>query len=66
MQPNHFDEGLAKRNHFFGEDEELGEFGFGGRRQDKLDDLFNGENGAVVSGDRIISREHDVGTGAAV
>ena len=63
MRPIHFDEGLVKRYHLFGEDEESGKFGSSGRRYDELDDFCDVKAGAVVSGDRIILGEHDVVTG---
>ena len=54
MRPTYFNEGLAKRDHLFVADEESRYFGFVGRRHDELDDLCDGEDGAVVSRYRII------------
>ena len=43
-----------KRGHFFGADEEAGEFGFSGIRHEELNDLCHGEDGSVVIRDRFV------------
>ena len=54
LWPSHFNEGLAKGDHFFGRDEESGELRFSSRRRDEFDDLCNGEDGPIVRRDGVV------------
>ena len=65
LSPPHLDKGLTKLDHGFGADEEARNFGFGSRGHDKLDYLVNSEDRAISGRDKIVFREHDVGTSAA-
>ena len=66
MRPTHFNEGLAQRNHFFGGNEKSGKFRFSGRRHDKLDDGRTAKDWAIMAGNRVIFKEHDMGASADV
>ena len=54
-----------KGNHLLGGDEHGGNFGFGGGGYNKLDDLRNGENGAVKAWHGIIFGDKYMHTSAA-
>ncbi len=64
LQPTHFDEGLMEGGHFLGCSVESAEFGFSGRRHDKLHYLGDGENRIVVLGEGVVFGDEDVGTGS--
>lgn len=66
MWPTHFAEGFSERNNFFGGGVESSKFGSGGGGHDKFQDLGYRQDGAIVSGERVIIRHEDVSTGAAV
>ncbi len=63
LQPTHFDESLMEGDHFLGCGVESAEFGFGGRRHDKLHYLGDGENQTIVLGEGVVFRGEDLGTG---
>ena len=65
LWPTHLHEGLAKRNHFLGSDEQISEFSFSCGGHDKFYDLSNGENGVVESRLGIICGEKYLGAGVA-
>ena len=56
MRPTYFDKGLAKRDNFFGAYEESREFDFGGLRHEKINDLCDVKDRAVVRVDRFVIR----------
>ncbi len=64
LRPTHFDVGLTEGGHFLGCGVESAEFGFGGRRHDKLHYLGDGENWTIVLGEGVIFEDKDVGTGS--
>jgi hypothetical protein len=57
---------LTEGDHFLGCGLESAEFGFGGRRHDKLHYLGDGENWTVVLGEGVVFENEDVGTGSTV
>jgi hypothetical protein len=63
LRPTHFDEGLIEEDHFLGCGVESTNFGFGGRRHDKLHYLGNQENWTIVLGKGVVFGDEDVGTG---
>jgi hypothetical protein len=63
LQPTHFDESLTKGGHFLGCSVESAEFGFGGRRHDKLHYLGDGENQTNVLGEGVVFGDERVDTG---
>ena len=65
LWPTHFIEGLSERNYFFGGGVESSKFGFGGGGHDKFQDLGDRQDGAIVSGERVILGHEDVRAGAA-
>ncbi len=62
LQPTHFDKSLMEGDHFLGCGVDSAEFGFGGRRHDKLHYLGDCENWTVVLEERVVFRDEDVGT----
>ena len=65
LGPTHFDEGLSKGDHFFANEKETAKFCLGGGGHDVTNDIGNGEDRTVMSGDRVVFGEHDVGASAA-
>jgi hypothetical protein len=64
LQPTLLDESLMEGDHFLGCGVESTEFGFGGRRHDKLHYLGDGENRTIVLGEGVVLGDKDVGTGS--
>ncbi len=62
LRPTHFDEGLTEGDHFLGCGVESAEFGFGGRRHEKLYYLGDQENQTIVLGEGVVFGDEDVGT----
>ncbi len=65
MWPTHFGECLLERNYFFGGGVESSKFGFSSGGHDKFQDLGDRQDGAIVSGERVILGHEDVSAGAA-
>ncbi len=65
MWPTHFVKSLSERNYFFGGSVESSKFGFSGRGHDKFQDLGDRQDGAIVSGERVLLGHDDVSAGAA-
>ena len=65
LRPTHLNKVLTNLDHGFGTDEEARNFGFGSRGHDKLDYLVDSEDRAISGREKIVFREHDVGTSAA-
>ena len=66
MGPTHIDKVLTKLDHGFGADEESRNFGFGSRGHEKLDYFGDSDYRAISGRDRIVFRDHDVGTSTAL
>ena len=52
LRPTYLDKGLKNMDHGFGTDEEARNFGFGSKRNNKIDYLGDIENGAIYGMDR--------------
>jgi hypothetical protein len=55
---------LSERNYFFADSVESSNFGFGGGGHDKFQDLGDSQDGAIMSGERVIFGHEDVSAGA--
>ena len=60
LGPSHFFECLSYGDHFFGRDEQGGQFSFCCRGHDKLDDLGDGEDGPIECWDGVVIRHEQV------
>ncbi len=65
LWPTHFVEFLSERNYFFGGSVESSEFSFGGGGHDKFQNLGDRQDGAIVSGERVILGHEDVSASVA-
>ena len=62
LRPTLLGKGLTNLYHGFSTDEEASNFSFGSRGHENHDTFGDGKDRAVYGRDRVVLREHDVGT----